>query len=123
MWAKHVSVFQSDLFQEDLYPNTIGPEPSVEADDWFDGKDGQPIMISLKDGIAAPTKSSEFKLNKTLLKSTTVCVGDQGNRGGVRKTFAHYSTIVLKYYQYYHPYHHSAIWFNLAIVSAWHLVL
>ncbi|CAL8310814.1 unnamed protein product [Arctogadus glacialis] len=73
---------KSDLFQEDLYPNTIGPEPSVEADDWFDGKDGQPIMISLKDGIAAPTKTKEFKVNKTLLKSTTVCARDQGNRGG-----------------------------------------
>ncbi|XP_039620662.1 coronin-1A [Polypterus senegalus] len=57
---------KSDVFQEDLYPDTAGPEPSVEADDWFSGKDGEPILISLKDGFA-PTKTREFKVNKALM--------------------------------------------------------
>ena len=94
MWAKRVPAFQSDLFQEDLYPDTIGPEPSVEADDWFNGTEGQPILISLKDGVAAPTKTKEFKVNKTLMKSTTVASGDRGDAGGVRKT-RHTSHVVL----------------------------
>ncbi|CAG07210.1 unnamed protein product, partial [Tetraodon nigroviridis] len=55
---------KSDLFQEDLYPDTIGPEPSVEADEWFQGKDGKPILISLKDGFASTTKTKEFKVHK-----------------------------------------------------------
>uniref|UniRef100_H3DBS1 Coronin n=1 Tax=Tetraodon nigroviridis TaxID=99883 RepID=H3DBS1_TETNG len=57
---------KSDLFQEDLYPDTIGPEPSVEADEWFQGKDGKPILISLKDGFASTTKTKEFKVHKSL---------------------------------------------------------
>ncbi|MGH0135228.1 UNVERIFIED_CONTAM: hypothetical protein FKN15_061017 [Acipenser sinensis] len=61
---------KSDLFQEDLYPDTAGPEPSVEADDWFAGQDGKLILISLRDGFAA-TKTREFKVNKTLLAKTT----------------------------------------------------
>uniref|UniRef100_A0A8C2DXE7 Coronin n=1 Tax=Cyprinus carpio TaxID=7962 RepID=A0A8C2DXE7_CYPCA len=59
---------KSDLFQEDLYPDTIGPEPSVEADDWFAGKNGEPILISLKDGFVATTKNKEFKVIKSLMR-------------------------------------------------------
>ncbi|KAJ8347382.1 hypothetical protein SKAU_G00287830 [Synaphobranchus kaupii] len=64
---------KSDLFQEDLYPDTIGPEPSVEAADWFSGKEGEPIRISLKDGYVA-TKTKEFKVHKSLLTTTTAAV-------------------------------------------------
>lgn len=62
---------KSDLFQEDLYPDTVGPEPSVEADEWFAGKEAPPILISLKDGFVATTKSKEFKVHKSLLKTTS----------------------------------------------------
>ncbi|KAM6957364.1 coronin-1A isoform 3-T3 [Aplochiton taeniatus] len=72
---------KSDLFQEDLYPNTIGPEPSVEAGDWFNGKNGQPILISLKDGFVA-TKTKEFKVHKSLLKTTSSSKGSQQNSSG-----------------------------------------
>lgn len=72
---------QSDLFQEDLYPDTIGPEPSVEADEWFAGKEAPPIMISLKDGFVAATKTKEFKVHKSLLKTTTASAGNHDNSG------------------------------------------
>ncbi|KAF3846119.1 hypothetical protein F7725_003197 [Dissostichus mawsoni] len=72
----------SDLFQEDLYPDTIGPEPSVEADEWFQGKDGQPILISLKDGFTATTKAKEFKVHKSLLKTTSASAGNQPDNSG-----------------------------------------
>lgn len=75
---------QSDLFQEDLYPDTIGPEPSVEADEWFEGKDAQPILISLKDGFVATTKAKEFKVHKTLLKTTAASAGSQQDNNEVR---------------------------------------
>lgn len=76
---------QSDLFQEDLYPDTIGPEPSAEADDWFEGKEALPVLISLKDGFVATTKTKEFKVHKSLLKTSTVSAGSQPDSSGVRK--------------------------------------
>lgn len=76
---------QSDLFQEDLYPNTIGPEPSAEADEWFQGKDAQPILISLKDGFTATTKAKEFKVHKTLLQTKTASAGHHQENSQVRR--------------------------------------
>lgn len=55
--------FQSDLFQDDLYPDTSGPDPSLEAEEWFEGKNGDPILISLKNGYV-PGKNREFKVVK-----------------------------------------------------------
>ncbi|KAI5097040.1 coronin-1A [Silurus meridionalis] len=72
---------KSDLFQEDLYPDTIGPEPSVDADDWFAGKEGKPVLISLKEGFTATTKNKEFKVIKSLM-STTVSSGGHGHGNG-----------------------------------------
>ncbi|XP_012680106.1 coronin-1A [Clupea harengus] len=75
---------KSDLFQEDLFPDTIGPEPSVEADDWFNGKDGQPILISLKDGYVA-SKPKEFKVIKSLLATTaSTSPHSQGDNSGLQ---------------------------------------
>ncbi|XP_076121798.1 coronin-1A [Alosa pseudoharengus] len=74
---------KSDLFQEDLFPDTIGPEPSVEADDWFNGKDGQPILISLKDGYVA-SKPKEFKVIKSLMATTVSTSSNSGSDSGVQ---------------------------------------
>lgn len=54
---------QSDLFQDDLYPDTPGPEPALEADEWLSGKDADPILISLRDGYV-PIKNRELKVVK-----------------------------------------------------------
>lgn len=53
---------KSELFQDDLYPDTAGDVPAMTADEWLDGKDARPIMISLRDGYK-PTQ-------KTLVKTT-----------------------------------------------------
>lgn len=73
---------KSDLFQEDLYPDTIGPEPTVEAEEWFGGKDAQPILISLKDGFVTTTKTKQFKVHKSLMKTTTASMGNQQDSCG-----------------------------------------
>ncbi|XP_068765736.1 coronin-6 isoform X5 [Struthio camelus] len=52
---------KSDLFQDDLYPDTPGPEPALEADEWLAGKDAEPILISLRDGYV-PVKNRELKV-------------------------------------------------------------
>lgn len=60
---------QSDLFQDDLYPDTAGPDPALEADEWFAGKNGGPILISLKDGYVS-TKNRDLKVVKTNVLET-----------------------------------------------------
>ncbi|XP_060917351.1 uncharacterized protein LOC132992188 [Labrus mixtus] len=63
---------KSDLFQDDLYPDTAGPDPAVEAEEWFAGKNGGPILISLKDGYVS-TKNRDLKVVKTnVLETKTV---------------------------------------------------
>lgn len=54
---------KSDLFQDDLYPDTAGPDCALEADEWFEGKNGEPILISLKNGYV-PGKRREMKVVK-----------------------------------------------------------
>ncbi|XP_053267800.1 coronin-1C-A isoform X2 [Pleuronectes platessa] len=55
---------KSDLFQDDLYPDTAGPDPALEAEGWFAGKNGGPILISLKDGYVS-TKARDLKVVKS----------------------------------------------------------
>ncbi|EDM05280.1 coronin, actin binding protein 6, isoform CRA_a [Rattus norvegicus] len=54
---------KSDLFQDDLYPDTPGPEPALEADEWLSGQDAEPVLISLKEGYVPP-KHREFRVTK-----------------------------------------------------------
>lgn len=54
---------QSDLFQDDLYPDTAGPEPAMEPEEWLDGRDEEPILVSMRDGYVPP-KSRELKVAK-----------------------------------------------------------
>lgn len=42
---------KSELFQEDLYPDTLSDEAAISAEEWQDGTDADPIMISLKDRV------------------------------------------------------------------------
>lgn len=54
---------QSDLFQDDLYPDTAGPEPAMEPEEWLDGRDEDPILVSMRQGYVPP-KSRELKVVK-----------------------------------------------------------
>jgi hypothetical protein len=39
---------KSELFQEDLYPDTLSDEAAISAEDWFGGSDAEPCLVSLK---------------------------------------------------------------------------
>ncbi|XP_010640516.1 coronin-6 isoform X7 [Fukomys damarensis] len=54
---------KSDLFQDDLYPDTPGPEAALEADEWLSGQDAEPVLISLRDGYVPP-KHRELRVTK-----------------------------------------------------------
>ncbi|CAL8129858.1 unnamed protein product [Orchesella dallaii] len=54
---------KSELFQEDLYPDTTGDVPALTAEEWIGGKDADPLLISLKEGYQSSTKK-ELKVSK-----------------------------------------------------------
>ncbi|XP_063397039.1 coronin-1B-like isoform X1 [Mytilus trossulus] len=54
---------KSELFQDDLYPDTAGDTPAVTADEWLAGKKSDPILISLKDEYV-PTQKEQLKVVK-----------------------------------------------------------
>lgn len=60
---------KSELFQEDLYPDTIGDTPSLAADEWAGGRDAEPILFSLKGGY---TPSSTNKTELRVTKKTNI---------------------------------------------------
>jgi len=47
---------KSSHFQDEIYPDTKGPTAPVTAEEWFSGKDGDPILISLN-----PKKNKDLK--------------------------------------------------------------
>ena len=38
-------MFQSELFQDDLYPDTAGDTPAITAEEWIAGKNAMPLMV------------------------------------------------------------------------------
>ncbi|XP_038213480.1 coronin-6 isoform X2 [Zerene cesonia] len=44
---------KSELFQEDLYPDTLSDEASLTADEWLAGEDAEPCTMSLKGGYVS----------------------------------------------------------------------
>jgi len=48
-----------------LYPDTPGDLPASTAEEWLEGKDAAPLLISMKDGYQGSTKKNELKVKKT----------------------------------------------------------
>jgi coronin-1B/1C/6 len=62
---------KSELFQEDLYPDTVSDEAAVTAEEWINGTNADPILISLKDrvlivqgGYVAQSQSTQLNVTK-----------------------------------------------------------
>jgi len=51
---------KSELFQDDIFPPTPGPDPALKASEWLAGQTKEPIRISLEQGFV-PRDKSEFK--------------------------------------------------------------
>ncbi|CAF0795784.1 unnamed protein product [Brachionus calyciflorus] len=41
---------KSEVFQEDIYPDTCSGIPSLSCDEWLSGENREPILMSMKDG-------------------------------------------------------------------------
>ncbi|XP_066266997.1 coronin-6-like isoform X2 [Branchiostoma lanceolatum] len=44
---------KSELFQEDLYPDTASQTPAISADEWIEGKVADPVLMSIRDKLAS----------------------------------------------------------------------
>jgi len=58
-------LFQSEAFQEDIYPDALSGEPSLPANDWFSGKDAPPCLLKMESVYqfgngGQPTRAREF---------------------------------------------------------------
>lgn len=53
---------KSELFQEDLYPDTPGDVPALSAEEWFAGKDDNPILVSMRSGSQLSTNKQDLKV-------------------------------------------------------------
>ncbi|XP_014804235.1 PREDICTED: coronin-1B [Calidris pugnax] len=54
---------QSDLFQDDLYPDTAGPEAAMEAEEWVAGRTAGPVLVSLRQAYV-PSKQRDLKVSR-----------------------------------------------------------
>lgn len=53
---------KSDQFHDDLYPDTAAPRPALSADQWIEGCNAPPILMSMKTGtcISSLPKQQQF---------------------------------------------------------------
>ncbi|KAJ3186604.1 Coronin-2B [Gaertneriomyces sp. JEL0708] len=58
-------------FQSDLYPDTVGAEPSLTVDEFFQGKTADPKLISLEGGFTATAVAKEFVTSGPAVEATT----------------------------------------------------
>ncbi|XP_066198513.1 coronin-1B [Saccopteryx leptura] len=73
---------KSDLFQDDLYPDTAGPEAALEAEEWVSGRDADPILISLREAYV-PSKQRDLKVSRrNVLSDSRPAVAPGSTRPG-----------------------------------------
>ncbi|XP_004535682.1 coronin-6 isoform X2 [Ceratitis capitata] len=55
---------KSDLFQEDLYPDTLAEDAAQTAEEWIAGNDAEPLTFSLKGGYVSQSASKSLSVTK-----------------------------------------------------------
>jgi len=74
---------KAEIFQDDLYPDAIGPDAAIEPDEWLSGKDAEPIRFQMQTkfiGKAKPAMASGGLgggLKKGGLKKKAADAGEQ----------------------------------------------
>jgi len=59
---------KSDIFQDDIYPDTYAGEPAMSAAEWFGGKNSAPVLKKVEPGADFATKKAptEMKVEKVV---------------------------------------------------------
>jgi coronin-1B/1C/6 len=71
---------KSELFQEDLYPDTAAQEASISAEEWFAGKDADPIMMSLREVFQSMQSSKDIKTGGSVLRQASRRLANDPNK-------------------------------------------
>jgi WD40 repeat protein len=54
---------KSDVFQNDLFPDTYAGQPGLKASDWLNGKDADPVLAPLQEAAAATKNKKAATIN------------------------------------------------------------
>lgn len=73
---------KSELFQDDLYPDTAGDVPALTAEEWIGGEDAEPLLISLKEGYQSTKKQDLKVVAKAKAKSNVLDKKRTGSGSG-----------------------------------------
>jgi len=55
---------KSELFQEDLYPDTLADVPALTADDWWSGTNADPILVPMSEQGVEVKKAEDLVVQK-----------------------------------------------------------
>jgi hypothetical protein len=67
------------LFQEDLYPDTAAQEAAISAEDWFAGRDADPVIMSLREVFLASQPGKEPGKGGSVLRQASRRIGGNLN--------------------------------------------
>ncbi|CAF3833293.1 unnamed protein product [Rotaria sordida] len=70
---------KSELFQDDLYPDSAGDEHAITADEWINGVDGDPKLISIRDLHSGPKTPLNVNNNNQLIPPKQEVAFDKQN--------------------------------------------
>lgn len=71
---------KSELFQEDLYPDTAAEEAAISGEEWFSGKDADPVLMQLKDIFLAGSSGQTRSAGGSILRQASKRITDKTNR-------------------------------------------
>ncbi|NXN56231.1 COR2A protein, partial [Rynchops niger] len=71
---------RSESYQEDIYPLTTGAQPALTAQEWLNGVNKGPLLVSLRPGSGAVNSLPQFPEPEPLLKTTDL--SQHQDRGG-----------------------------------------
>lgn len=85
---------KSDLFQEDLYPDTLAEDAAQTAEEWISGKDAEPITFSLKGGYVSQSANKSLSVTKkaNILNKSAVGTSKSANSSALSGGTAHSTT-------------------------------
>lgn len=75
---------KSTLFQSDLYPDTLSSLPATTVTEWLQGRNVQPILVSMQTGQSvAPNSIKTSNTQNNLMRDGSMTMVNGGGGGGV----------------------------------------
>lgn len=62
---------KSELFQDDIYPDTSAQEAAITAEEWYSGRDVDPVQMSMRDIFQAIQSNKEQKTGVSVLRQAS----------------------------------------------------